>query len=101
MHKHTPDRPPIVGIAWFDRKQWLRLTDAVADRSEFDDTYETWQRRARDALQMIEHQGHTIEMVHVEVESLMFWCNERRLSMNGKSCAEYVSELARRRHGQL
>jgi len=101
MLNHLRDRPPIVGIAWFDRKQWLRLTDAVEDRREFDDTYEIWQQRARDALQLIEHQGHTIEMVHVEVESLMSWCNEKRLSMNGKSCAEYVAELARRRHGQL
>lgn len=100
MPKHTPDRIPVVGIAWFDRKQWKRLTEAVEDRSELDDTYEQWQQSAQDAVRTIERQGQQVEMVHVEVESLVSWCKEKGLPVNGESRAEYVTQIMRRRHGQ-
>jgi len=100
MLKHTPERTVVVGVAWFDRKQWKRLTEAVEDRNELEDTYEQWQQSALDAVRMIERQGQRVEMVHVEVESLVFWCTEKGLPVNGKSRAEYVTQLMRRRHGQ-
>lgn len=100
MPKHTPDRTLIIGLAWFDRKQWQRLTEAVEDRNELDDTYELWKQSALDAVQVIERQGQTVELVHVEVESLVSWCNEKGLPVNGRSRAEYVTQLMQRRHGQ-
>ena len=99
MPKHTPARTLVVGLAWFDRKQWQRLTEAVEDRNELDDTYEQWQQSALDAVQMIERQGQKVERVHVEVESLVSWCKEKGLPVNGKSRAEYVTQLMQRRHG--
>ena len=100
MPKHTPERALVVGVAWFDKKQWKRLTEAVDDRNELDDTYEQWQKSALDAVRMIERQGQKIEKVHVEVESLVSWCNEKGLPVNGESRAEYVTQLMRRRHRQ-
>jgi hypothetical protein len=100
MPKHTPDQPVVVGVAWFDRKQWKRLTEAVEDRSELEDTYEQWQESALDAVRTIERQGQRVEKVHVEVESLVSWCKEQGLPVNGKSRAEYVTQIMRRRHGQ-
>ena len=100
MPKHTPGRPLVVGLAWFDRKQWQRLIETVEDRNELDDTYEQWQQSALEAVRMIERQGQQVEKVHVEVESLVYWCKEKGLPVNGKSRAEYVTELMRRRHGQ-
>ena len=99
MPKHTPERTVVVGVAWFDRKQWKRLIEAVEDRHELDDTYEQWQRSALDAERMIESQGQKVERVHVEVESLVSWCKEKGLPVNGKSRAEYVAQLIQRRHG--
>lgn len=100
MPKHTPGRSPVVGVAWFDRKQWRRLTEVVEDRSELDDTFEQWQQSALEAVRIIEHQGQKAEKVHVEVASLVSWCKEKGLPVNGKSSAEYVTQLMRRRHGQ-
>jgi len=100
MSRHTPDPTVVVGFAWFDRKQWKRLTEAVEDRSELDDTYEQWQQGALEAVRMIEGQGQKVEKVHVEVESLVSWCKEKGLPVNGKSRAEYVTQIMRRRHGQ-
>lgn len=100
MPKNPPDRAQVVGLAWFDRKQWRRLTEAVEDRNELDETYEQWQQSAHDAVRVIEGQGQKVEMVHIEVESLVSWCKEKGLPVNGKSRAEYVAQLVRRRYGQ-
>jgi len=100
MPKHTPDRTVAVGLAWFDRKQWQRLTEAVEDRNELDETYEQWQLSALDAVRTIERQGQKVEKVHVEVESLVSWCKEKGLPVNGKARAEYVTQLMQRRHRQ-
>ena len=100
MPRHTPDGPLVVGFAWFDRKQWQRLTEVVEDRNELDDTYEQWQQSALDAVRMIERQGQKVEKVHVEVQSLVSWCKENGLPVNAKSRAEYVTQIIKRRHGQ-
>lgn len=100
MTKHTSDRTPIVGLAWFDRKQWRRLTEVAEDRNELDATYEQWQQSAQEAVRTIEGQGQKVEMVHVEVESLVSWCKEKGLPVNGESRAAYVAQLCRRRYGQ-
>jgi hypothetical protein len=100
MPKHTPNRTVVVGLAWFDRRQWKRLTEAVEDRNELDDTYEQWQQSALDAVRKIEGEGQSVEKVHIEVESLVSWCKEKGLPVNGQSRAEYVTQIMRRRHGQ-
>ena len=100
MPKHPLDRAPVVGLAWFDRKQWQRLTEVVEDRNELDDTFEQWKQSALEAVRTIEHEGQKVEKVHVEVESLVSWCREKGLPVNGKSRAEYVAQIIRRRHGQ-
>jgi len=48
---------------------------------------------------MMERRGQHVEIVHVEVESLVSWCREKGLPVNGKSRAEYVTQLVRRRYG--
>jgi hypothetical protein len=100
MPKHTADRTVVVGLAWFDRRQWTRLTQVVEDRKELDDSYEQWQKSALDAVQTIEREGQRVEKVHIEIESLVSWCKEKGLPVNGKSRAEYVTQIMRRRHGQ-
>ena len=98
MPKHRSDTALVVGLAWFDRKQWQRLTEAIEDRTELDKTYEQWERGAHDAVRMIERQGQIAEKVHVEVESLVSWCNEKGLPVNRTSRAEYVAKLMQGRH---
>jgi len=100
MSRLTPDRAAVVGLAWFSRKQWQRLTEVAEDRNELEDRYEQWEQRAVEAMRAIERQGQKVEKVHVEVESLMSWCKEKGVAVNDQSRAEYVTQLMRRRHGQ-
>jgi hypothetical protein len=100
MLKHVSGRTLVVGLAWFDRKQWQRLTQAVEDRNELDATFEQWQQGASEAVRMIEQEGQKVEKVHVEVESLVSWCKDKGLPVNGKSRTDYVTQIMRRRHGE-
>lgn len=88
----------VVGLGWYDRAQWQRLTEVVEDRSELDDTYEEWKHGALDTMQMMERQGHKIVKVPVDVEALVAWCQERSLPINGKTRSEYVSFVLRHGH---
>ena len=89
----------VLGLAWFDRKQWQRLTEVVEDRNELDDTYEQWEHGAHDALRNFELQGQKVEKVHVNVEALVSWCKAKSLPVNGKSRSEYVATVLRERNG--
>jgi hypothetical protein len=100
MPKHTSARTAVVGLAWFDRRQWKRLTEVVEDPNELDRTYEQWQESAHNAVRTIESEGQRVEMVHIEVQSLVSWCKEKRLPVNGSSRAAYVAQIMRRRHGR-
>jgi hypothetical protein len=100
MPRHSPRRPVVIGFGWFTREQWQRLIEVVEDRNELDDTYEQWEKSAVAAMQMIERQGHKVERVYIEVEALVSWCKRKGLTVNGKSRAEYVTQLMGERDGQ-
>lgn len=100
MTKHTSTRTTVVGLAWFDRRQWKRLIEVVEDPDELDRTYEQWQQSAQDAVRRIESEGQRVELVHIEVQSLVSWCKEKGLPVNGTARAEYVAQIVRRRHRQ-
>jgi hypothetical protein len=56
----------VLGVAWFSRTQWQRLTEVVEDRNELDDTFEQWERGALDAVRTIERQGKRVEKVYLD-----------------------------------
>jgi hypothetical protein len=89
-----------IGIAWFDREQWNRLTEVVPDRSELDDTFEAWERSARKAIKNFERNGQTIEKVQIKVEELLAWCLINGTSPNGASRSNYVSEVLKIRESK-
>ena len=100
MPEHAPGRASVVGLAWFDRKQWQRLAEVAEDRNELDETFELWKQSALEAVRTMEREGQRVEKVHIEVESLVSWCKEKGLPLNAKSRADYVTQIIRRRHGQ-
>ena len=89
----------VVGIAWFDRQQWHRLTEVVDDRNELDDTFEQWERSALDAVRTLERKGQRVEKVRLDADAFASWCNSKGLPVNGASRAEYVSFVLQQRDG--
>ena len=88
----------VVGIAWFDRQQWVLLHDVAADPAKLDDTFEEWEANARRALADLKSQGVTAEPFDVRVADLVQWCADRNSPIDSAARAEYVSFMLRRKH---
>jgi len=85
-----------VGVAWFDRAQWTRLTEVAPDRSALDDTFEQWEKGARTTLENLKAQGLRVKEVPIDVEQLLAWCLLQGLVPDSKSRADYVVHLLKR-----
>jgi hypothetical protein len=90
----------VVGIAWFDRQQWVLLNDVAADPAKLDDTFEEWEANARRALADLKSQGVAAEPFDVRVVDLVQWCADRNLPIDSAARAEYVSFMLRRKHAK-
>jgi hypothetical protein len=92
----SPARPVLaIGLAWFNREQWLHLSEVVAERSELDDTFEQWERNAMAALYALESQGHSVRKVMIDVDLFVSWCRGRGRRIDSAARADYVSSLLR------
>jgi hypothetical protein len=99
--KHLQTSEPVaVGVAWFDREQWERLYEVVADRAKLDGTFEEWEANARHALANLRARGVDAAPFHVNVAELVQWCAERNLAIDGAARAQYVSFMLRRGRGE-
>ncbi len=100
QHRPGADEPAAVGIAWYDREQWRRLEQIVANRSELDDTFEQWEQGALRAVRNFEAAGLRVEKVPVQVEALMTWCRSESLPIDGPSRAKYVTYVLKGRQAK-
>ena len=99
--EQSPTNNLIIGVAWFDREQWTRLTQVVPDRSALDDTFEQWERSARNALARMRADGLRAEAVPINVEQLLAWCMLQGLKPDGKARANYAAYLIKRKTGEV
>ena len=87
-----------VGIAWFDRDQWLRLTKVVPNRSDLDDTFEQWERSAKKALRNFARLGQQVEKVPIRIDDLLAWCTLRGVAPDSKARSQFVSEIIKKKY---
>ena len=86
-----------VGLAWWQASQWERLKEISEDRENLEDTYEEWRRNASLTIKNLEAQGQNIKKVKINLEELIFWCNDKSISINSGSRAEYSAYLLDKR----
>jgi hypothetical protein len=99
MPKQTETQPVRIGVAWFDREQWQRLTEVVPDRDELDETFQQWERGAKRTLEELKRKGQLVEKAPIQIDDLLAWCTLRGLTPNGKARSEYVVELLQKKYG--
>ena len=91
--------PPLrIGLAWFDREQWQRLTEVVPDRSELDDTYDQWERNAKKAMKGLKRSGQSVERVLVRIDELLAWCAVKGVVPDGKARSQFASEMLQKKY---
>ncbi len=79
----------VVGLGWWQAKQWKRLKEISEDRDNLEDTYEEWRKNASGVIRELEAQGQIIKKISINLEDLMIWSNENNLPVNGASRANY------------
>jgi hypothetical protein len=87
-----------IGVAWFDREQWQRLTEVVPVRSELDDTYEQWERSAKGTMKHFKRSGQAVEKVPIRIEELLAWCALRGVAPDGKARSQFASEILQKKY---
>jgi hypothetical protein len=80
-----------IGVGWYTPASYIELLAVSDDRSELSDSFEEWERHARKTLFVMRGEGHEPEQVFVNIAELVAWCRERKLPINGKSRADFVS----------
>lgn len=88
-----PEQPPesVVGVAWYDAGQWERLKQISSDGALLEETWLEWSANAEASVREMEAAGLIVNKVRVDVNALIDWCNQRGVSINGRTRAEYVS----------
>src|SRR6185437_15324265 len=87
------DLSPVVGIAWYDSAQWIKLKQVAADAEQLNDTHEEWQRNAERAERRLSAEGMIPRRVPIDVDALVQWCRVQNKPVTGATRAEYTSRI--------
>ncbi len=88
----------VFGLCWYQPEQWTRLLEISDDTDKLEETYEEWRTNANKAIQEFQTTGKKIKKVKINLEQLLFWCNEKGVPVNGSSRAQYVAYVLQQRN---
>ena len=95
---HSGSDEVVTGICWYSGEQWERLREVASDRGELEETHEEWLATMKRTLRSLREAGIPYQLVEIDVEELLIWCNRKRLPINGSSRAEYATHLLQQQH---
>ncbi|GLR62965.1 hypothetical protein [Marinospirillum insulare] len=94
MTKQTIDvTPQVAGLCWIKPDQWSRLLEVAEDRASLEATWQEWEAKSLEMIEVFATRNILIEKVEVDVEALISWCQEREKPVNASTRAEYVTAL--------
>jgi hypothetical protein len=87
----------VAGICWYAAEQWPRLREVAADPGELEETHEEWLAVMKRGLRGFREAGIPYQLIDVDVEELVSWCERKRIPINGAARAEYAAHLLQQR----
>lgn len=97
-HPGSWDSAYRIGICYYAAKQFTRLRDVVADSEDLEETHDEWLAMLKRSLRMFREAGIRYELVEIDVEQLVEWCERKGIPNNAAARAEYAAYLLRRRY---
>lgn len=85
--------PQKAGLCWIRPDQWQQLLDVAEDRDRLEASWEEWQAKSLEMIEVFATRNILIEKVDVDVEVLVDWCRQREKPVNASTRAEYVTAL--------
>lgn len=81
------------GLCWIRPDQWQQLLDVAEDRDRLESSWEEWQEKSLEMIEVFATRNILIEKVDVDVNVLVDWCHQRDKPVNASTRAEYVTAL--------
>ncbi|SFX33749.1 hypothetical protein [Marinospirillum alkaliphilum] len=85
--------PQQAGLCWIRPEQWQRLLEVAEDRDRLEKSWEEWQAKSLEMIEVFATRNILIQKVEVDVEALIDWCHQREKTVNASTRAEYVTAL--------
>ncbi|MBE0506515.1 MAG: hypothetical protein IBX50_07320 [Marinospirillum sp.] len=85
--------PQRAGFCWIKPEQWQRLLEVAEDRDRLESSWEEWEAKSLEMIEVFATRDIQIEKVPVDVEALLAWCQQREKPVNASTRAEYVTAL--------
>jgi len=93
MTQAANDKPQIAGLCWIRPDQWDRLLEVAEDSDRLETTWDEWQEKSLEMIEVFATRGILIEKVDVDIEALIAWCQDKEKPVNASTRAEYVTAL--------
>ena len=84
----------LVGIPWFNERDYLACRALMADSELLPLRYSDWLKVVQCELEEVLSQGHTPLKVHIELAKFPAWCRERMLVRDRVARRRYASLIA-------
>jgi hypothetical protein len=87
----------VLGIGFYRREQWQRLLETAVDAHILERTYDEWLEVLDSSLEKIKAQGIETELVEVNIEELLSFCNKNGIQNNASARSRFIAETFRKK----
>lgn len=85
--------PQEAGLCWIKEEDWARLKEVTEDTDRLEDTWQEWQQKSLEMIEVFATRNIHIQKIEVEIEELINWCTSQNKPINASTRAEYVTQL--------
>lgn len=84
----------VLGVPWFQRKDYARILEVMADAHSLPRSFNAWQVHAEKVCRDVARLGSEAFPVVIEPEQFLEWCRSRDIRPDGKARAEFATAIA-------
>jgi hypothetical protein len=84
-----------VGIGWYSKNEWFKLSTVAADADRLEKSYEEWLEAFKKGCDELLGAGIIAVKVPVHVQDLLDWCNRQGLALDSDARSQYIAEQLR------
>lgn len=83
----------VVGVPWYDEKEWRKAKKICEDPETLHNTYEQWLSSADKATIALLKRGKPFERVKIVAQEYIAWCEKHKIRKNRQSRIKFVQYL--------
>ena len=81
-----------VGIFWIARDDYARYLSVMADKTTLPSTFNAWQKRANEAIALIEREGGRPVRIKFDADKFIAYCTVRGLRLDSSGRQMFAAD---------